>query len=72
MGQIHGAVITVMVLVVLAGCSASDSDDPATGSTEAPTRKDHVWKNQTEAIDQAREVEQVLRDAANRQEPRDQ
>lgn len=39
----------------IGGCSSDDE-----GSTE------HVWKDQTETIDKAREVENVLKNAADK------
>ena len=42
-----------VVLIMLGGCS-SEPDD-------ADTRKDHVWKEQTDSIDKAREVETILK-----------
>ena len=41
----------------LIGCSKQDEEEV----------KEHVWKDQVEAIDKAREVENVLRDAAGKQ-----
>ncbi len=41
-----------LVLMLLAACS-SESDQPQ-------TRKETVWKDQTGAIDKAREVETIL------------
>lgn len=42
----------------LIGCSKQDDEEEV---------KEHVWKDQVEAIDKAREVENVLRDAAGKQ-----
>lgn len=47
-------------LMALAACS-SEPDD---GQTE----KEHVWKEQTEAIDKAREVETILKRKQQEQE----
>jgi outer membrane biogenesis lipoprotein LolB len=43
---------------ILIGCS----DDGGNGVSEA--KKDHVWKEQTETIDKAKEVEGMLLEAA--------
>jgi hypothetical protein len=42
----------------LSGCSSEDDEGEV---------KEHVWKDQVEAIDKAREVENVLKDAAGKQ-----
>ncbi|MDX2312791.1 MAG: hypothetical protein QNL90_01855 [Gammaproteobacteria bacterium] len=42
-----------VVLIMLGGCS-SEPDD-------ADTSKEHVWKEQTDSIDKAREVETILK-----------
>ena len=49
------AIIPILgvVLISLAACS-SEPDG-------AQTNKEHVWKEQTEAIDKAREVETILK-----------
>ncbi len=45
--------ILSLALIALAACS-SDPD-------EAQARKEHVWKDQVEAIDKAREVDTILK-----------
>lgn len=45
--------IAPLVLMACAACSAESGDQD--GDTE------HVWKEQTEAIDKAREVETILK-----------
>ena len=42
--------------LVVAGCSSEDSEG-----------KEHVWKDQVETIDKAREVEGMILDAAKQQ-----
>lgn len=42
-----------LLVVVVAGCSAESGD--------GQDGEEHVWKEQTEAIDKAREVESVLK-----------
>ncbi len=44
--------------LLLIGCSSQDDEGGV---------KEHVWKDQVEAIDKAREVENVLKDAAGKQ-----
>lgn len=53
MGQPATFILLGVILMALTACS-SESDD-----TE--TSKEHVWKEQTEAIDKAREVESILK-----------
>ncbi len=49
-------ILCVYVLLVVA-CSTNDDDDYQPAG-------DHAWKTQTEALDKARNVEQLLQDAA--------
>ena len=53
MGQLANLTLLGGVLIMLTACS-SESDD-------AKTSEEHVWKEQTEAIDKAREVESILK-----------
>jgi len=53
MWQLAISTLLGAVLMTLTACS-SESDD-------AKTSKEHVWKEQTEAIDKAREVESILK-----------
>lgn len=53
MGQLANLMLLGGVLLVLTACN-SESDD-------AKTDEEHVWKEQTEAIDKAREVESILK-----------
>ena len=55
------ALILVSALGV-AACSGGDDD-----SSAAEPGKDHFLKEKTETIDKAREVEQTMRDAAEKQ-----
>jgi hypothetical protein len=50
------------VLFFTSACS--DDDNP---TTEKKPGGDHVWKEQTQAIDKAKEVEGMLQDAADEQ-----
>ena len=53
MWQLAISTLLGAVLMTLTACS-SESDDAKTG-------KEHVWKEQTDAIDKAREVESILK-----------
>ena len=53
MGQLASFMLLGGVLIMLSACS-SESDD-------AKTSEEHVWKEQTDAIDKAREVESILK-----------
>lgn len=53
--------LAVLLCWLLVGCSAEDAHSQRAGG------EDHVWKDQVEAIDQAREVEGVLRESARRE-----
>lgn len=51
--------LSLIVSLLLCGCS----DDKNNGGTE--TRKDHVWKEQTDTINKAKEVEGMLLDSVD-------
>ncbi len=57
-----GGTTVAAVCALLIGCADNDS-----GSVE---RGDHVWKAQTDALDKARQVEQVLHNAARERRER--
>ena len=46
---------------VLASCGSREAE------TKAEAGENHVWKSQVQAIDRAREVEEVLSESARRQ-----
>lgn len=54
-------VICIMVLTLF--ISACDDVD-----TPQKVDKDHIWKEQTDMIDQAKGVEQLLQDSAEKQQ----
>ena len=56
--------LTVVVALMLSACSG---DEEPKASTEAQ-KTDHVWKEQTQTIDKARDVGRLLGEAAARQE----
>jgi len=56
-------VFAVLLAIGLAGCSKQD-DEAASASGSEP---DHVWKDQVRALDEAKQVEQTLMDAHQRQ-----
>ncbi|MEE8234233.1 MAG: hypothetical protein V3R41_06105 [Gammaproteobacteria bacterium] len=49
-------------LVLVSACS-----DDEQGSSERKLSGDHIWKEQTETIDKAKEVEKLLQDVAEKQ-----
>ena len=53
MGQLASFMLLGGLLIMLTACT-SESDGAKTG-------EEHVWKEQTEAIDKAREVESILK-----------
>ena len=58
----------ILPLLFLAGCSDKPSD-----RVQAKAENDQIWKEQTKAMDQAREVETVIMESAKmRQEQIDQ
>jgi len=57
------AVFAVLLTIGLAGCSKKDDEAaPASGGEPA-----HVWKEQVRELDKAKQVEQTLMDAHQRQ-----
>ena len=54
-------IVTSAILALAAASSGCDSD-------EVPETDQHVWEDQVEAIDKAREVEDVLKRAAEAQD----
>lgn len=54
--------LLLVLTVALVGCT-EDKDV----STKAPSRDDHVWKEQVQALEKAKAVEKTLQDAAARQ-----
>jgi len=53
MGKLATFILLGVILMAFTACS-SEPDD-------TKTEKEHVWKEQTEAIDKAREVESILK-----------
>ncbi len=52
--------LTIFLIIILNICGCSDNND-------TQEKKDHVWKEQTEAIEKAKAVEGMLRDSAEEQ-----
>jgi len=52
-------IITIFVLIT--ACSDQQSDNEN-------TQKDHVWQTQTDALEKAKQVEQLLNDAMLKQQ----
>lgn len=57
------AVITL--LVVVTGCSEG-TDSKAPANTQAKPQQEHIWQQQTQAIERAKAVESVMSDSAKR------
>ncbi len=57
-------VLLACPLLLLAGCSGGGDEDAAAGKQQ---RQEHVWSEQTNTINKARNVENGLGDAAARQ-----
>ncbi len=57
-------VLLACPLLLLAGCSGGGDEDAAAGKQQ---QQEHVWSEQTNTINKARNVENVLGDAAARQ-----
>jgi len=60
----HRVALSVVVALMLSACSGDE--EPKVSAEEQKT--DHVWKEQTQAIDKARDVGRLLGEAAARQE----
>ena len=52
--------LTIYLMIVLNVCGCSDNN-------EAQEKKDHVWKEQTEAIEKAKAVEGMIQESAEAQ-----
>lgn len=48
--------------VAIGACTDDQNGDRATGE-----QQEHVWQEQTQAIDKAKEVDQLIQDAAQQQ-----
>ena len=59
--------IKTVIILAAALISFSACSDDEQGSSENKVSGDHVWKEQTQTIDKAKEVEGLLQDAAERQ-----
>lgn len=64
MGYPKRFVISGLAPIVLTMAIAACSSDPDDGQTD----EEHVWKEQTETIDKAREVETILKRKQQQQE----
>ena len=56
--------VWLIPVLILGGCSDNDANDKAQGEKSAG---DHVWKTQTNAIEKARGVEQIIQNSADEQ-----
>jgi len=62
--NVHNALL-ILTFFIVSGCS--DSVDKATNE---PSPDDHAWKAQTDALDKAKNIEQMIIDAADQQKNR--
>ena len=60
--MVKTVIILVAALISFSACSGDEQ-----GSSENKGGGDHVWKEQTQAIDKAKEVEGLLQDASDQQ-----
>ncbi|OGT65409.1 MAG: hypothetical protein A2W69_04545 [Gammaproteobacteria bacterium RIFCSPLOWO2_02_47_7] len=60
LGKLMKNPLTIFLIIILNICGCSDNND-------TQEKKDHVWKEQTEAIEKAKAVEGMLRDSAEEQ-----
>lgn len=59
--------VKMFIFLASALMLASACSDDEQGSSERKLSGDHVWKEQTETIDKAKEVEELLQDVAEKQ-----
>ena len=59
-------VLSLALSAGLAGCSKS-GEEATESTTPAQPTADHVWSDQTRALEKAKEVERMLQEAAERQ-----
>jgi outer membrane biogenesis lipoprotein LolB len=59
--KINLILIIVFSTLLLTACTDDEGKDASN------TRRDHVWKDQTDTIDKAKEVEGMLKDSADLQ-----
>ncbi len=55
-------VCSMLLALIAIGCSGGDD-----GASQPPPETEHVWKEQTQAIDSARDVATTIEEAADRQ-----
>jgi outer membrane biogenesis lipoprotein LolB len=60
--MIKKIIFLAAVLLLVSACSDDDK-----GASENKGSGDHVWKEQTQVIDKAKEVEGLLKDASDQQ-----
>lgn len=53
--------LLILIFLIVSGCS--DSVDKAANEPSS----DHIWKTQTDALDKAKNIEQMIIDAADQQ-----
>ncbi len=55
------SIVVAALLAVFLGCS-----DGTGSKTQAKSQQDDIWKQQTQAMDRAKEVESIMSDSAKR------
>ena len=53
--------LALVTLVALPACSDNGAEEP-----RVPRTQDHIWKSQTDALEKAEGVEQVISDSARK------
>ncbi len=59
--------LLLTMLLFTAACSDDDKAASENKSSEPELSGEHVWKDQTDTIDKAKEVEGLIQDAADKQ-----
>lgn len=61
MNKVSGWLILILLGGFLSGCGSDSREDPQ--QADAAADNDHVWKEQVETIDRAKDVEKTLKEA---------
>lgn len=59
--------LLLTISAILIACSDEDKAASDSSSSKPQLTGEHVWKDQTDAMDKAREVEGLIQDAADKQ-----
>lgn len=57
--------LSVLSFLLISACSGNN--DHAKGTQDTQTSKDHLWKEQTDTIENAKQVDKLIQDAAQHQ-----